>query len=155
MPFRPGHVFTMHMEVKSHGFKVLVNNRHFCDFTHRIAKESIQYLYITGDVHISYINFKAAGVPSYPGAVPSYPPAPNYPVGPAVCPGYPPAMGFPGAAPFPPMGAGISQASGPGCTSGQLYNPIVPVNTPIQGGFYPGKIIYISGTPRVGGSRCV
>lgn len=142
MPFRPGHTFTVHMEVKSHGYKIIVNNRHFCDFTHRMPKERVQYLFITGDVSISYINFRGAGgAPGYPGGAPSYPPGPNYPVGP-VPPTYPPAGGFPGA-PAPPY---------PG-QGGPIYNPTVPVNLPIQGGFYPGKIIYITGTPHPGASR--
>ncbi|KAK3751623.1 hypothetical protein RRG08_012684 [Elysia crispata] len=147
MPFRPGHVFTLNMEVKSHGIKILVNNRHFCDFTHRMAKESIRYLFITGDVHISYINFRGAGAPSYPGVAPPYQPGPSYPVGPSP-PSYPPAGGYPaGPGQFGP-GVVVSHVS-----SGQIYNPVVPVNTPIPGGFYPGKIIYISGTPYPGGSR--
>ena len=46
--------------------QVLVNNRHFCDFTHRMAKETVQYLFITGDVTINHINFNSTVGPNYP-----------------------------------------------------------------------------------------
>ncbi|GFO04896.1 galectin [Plakobranchus ocellatus] len=149
MPFRRGHVFTMHMEVKNHGYKILVNNRHFCDFTHRMPKESVQYLYIVGDVTINFIQFRGGAGPQYPaGAIPP-PSGPGYPAGaipPPSGPGYP-AGAVPG---YPPAGAVPPY---PGAVAGPIFNPMVPVNTPIQGGFYPGKIIYITGTPRPGASR--
>ncbi|CAG5126305.1 unnamed protein product, partial [Candidula unifasciata] len=41
----------------------------------------------------------------------------------------------------------------PSPSGGPLYNPPVPLTTPIQGGMYPGKIIYLTGIPKQNANR--
>ncbi|KAH9509306.1 Galectin-4 [Bulinus truncatus] len=65
MPFRRGHNFELHMKVTHHGYKVTVNNHHFCDFNHRLPKESVQYIYIEGDATITFIQFRGAHTKLY------------------------------------------------------------------------------------------
>lgn len=139
-PFKKGHGFELHMKVTPHGYKVTLNHRHFCDFHHRVPKESVKYIYIEGEVVIHYIQFREQNrgpVPVAPGAggFPNYPTGPVCPPGPA----YPPSMPVPG---YPAGGA-----------AGPIYSPPVPFTSPIPGGLYPGKIMYISGTPRPNASR--
>ncbi|KAI8744573.1 galectin-4 [Biomphalaria glabrata] len=139
MPFRRGHNFELHMKVTHHGFKVTVNHHHFCDFNYRLPKETINYIYIEGDATITFIQFRGGSsfpTPSF-NPVPSYqPPPPAYPTGQV----FPPVPSFPSAPAFP----------GP---VGPIYNPPVPFTTPIPGGLYPGKIIYITGVPYPNPSR--
>ncbi|CAG5126306.1 unnamed protein product, partial [Candidula unifasciata] len=61
MPFRRGHNFEFHMKVEAQCYKITINNKHFCNFHHRIPKEKVQYLYIEGDVTISFIQFRGQG----------------------------------------------------------------------------------------------
>lgn len=167
-PFRRAMGFEMHMKVTQHGYKVTVNGRHLCDFHHRLPKESVQYIYIEGDVHIYSIKFQGGSVPTahhqhhqhhaptYPTgpafpATPAYPPTQAYPPTPAFqpTPAYPPTPAFPPTPQYPP-----ASVPTPGCpaggVAGPVYNPVVPFTTPIPGGIYPGKIVYISGIPRNG-----
>ncbi|CAG5134274.1 unnamed protein product [Candidula unifasciata] len=140
MPFRRGHNFDLHIKIDHHGYKIKVNNRHFCNFHHRLPKEMVQYIYIEGDVYINFIQFSEHRHGVVPSVVPSFAPAPvpAYPAG-AV---FPPVPSYPSAPSYPPAYGG-----------GPLYNPPVPLTTPIQGGLYHGKIIYISGVPHHSPSR--
>ncbi|BFZ07894.1 hypothetical protein BsWGS_10933 [Bradybaena similaris] len=136
MPFRRGHNFELHIKVEHHGYKVTVNHHHFCTFHHRLPKETVNYIYIDGDVYITFIQFterRHGGGPSFPSI-----PAPAYPTGPV----FPPVPSYPSAPGYPPAFGG-----------GPLYNPPVPLTTPIPGGLQHGKIIYISGAPHHSPSR--
>lgn len=60
--------------------------------------------------------------------------------------------------PPPPAYPGIQQPAGAinyphGGIPQPVYNPAIPAIVPIQGGFYPGKIIHLTGVPRLGGVR--
>lgn len=162
-PFRRGMGFEVHMKVTKHGYKITVNNKHFCDFNDRLPREIVKYIYIQGDVAINYIQFREHSHPiphhgphhgQHHGphhGPPSYPSGPAYPPQPAVCPpgpvpSYPPAP-VPGYPPAPVPGFPAGGAATP------IYNPPVPFTSPIPGGLYPGKIMYISGMPRPNPSR--
>ncbi|CAL1527147.1 unnamed protein product [Lymnaea stagnalis] len=126
MPFRRGHTFEVHLKVEHHGYKVTVNHHHFCDFHHRLPKETVQYIFIDGDVTITFIQFRGG----HSSVRPSYPPVPSHYI----------SFKF-----FNIYNClFISQYPGPG---GPIFNPPVPFTTPISGGLYPGKIIYITGVP--------
>jgi len=128
-PFRRAMGFELHMKVTQHGYKITVNGKHLCDFHHRLPKESVQYIYIEGDVHIYSIRFQGGSVPT-----PHHPHHHHHP------PTYPPAS-------VPTPGCPAGGVPGP------IYNPVTPFTTAIPGGMYPGKIMYISGYPRNGASR--
>ncbi|GFS27316.1 galectin [Elysia marginata] len=57
-PFMKGQYFTLQVQVRNQGFKVLVNNRHFCDFHCRLSLTTVQYLVITGDLIAHSIHMK-------------------------------------------------------------------------------------------------
>jgi len=124
MPFHKGHGFELHMKVTPHGYKMTINNKHFCDFHHRIPKESVRYIYIEGEVFVNYIQFRESHRPHH-----HHPHAPGSH-------GFPPAQvpGYPGGAE-------------------PIYNPPVPFTRHIPGGLHPGKIMYISGVPLPNASR--
>uniref|UniRef100_A0A0B7BMS3 Galectin n=1 Tax=Arion vulgaris TaxID=1028688 RepID=A0A0B7BMS3_9EUPU len=123
IPVQRGQHFEIRITVVQQCYKIKVNRKNFCNFHHRIPKEKVMYLYIEGDVAISSIQVPGKG--SYPTGNIAPPP---YPVGAS----YVPELSYPG---YPSQSGGI------------LSNPPVPLVTPIQGGMYPGKIIYISGIP--------
>ncbi|KAK3767710.1 hypothetical protein RRG08_019587 [Elysia crispata] len=119
MPFIRGQHFTLNLKVLSHGYQVLVNGKHFCDFIHRLPKESVQYIHVKGDVNIGSVEFRRQSPQiSYPGAAAG-------------------SVTYPHSVPNP----------------NPVYSPVVPATVPIQGGFYPGKIIQVTGMPHIGGSR--
>ncbi|CAL1548036.1 unnamed protein product [Lymnaea stagnalis] len=57
IPFYKGSPFEVKIVVRHHGYHIFVNNSLFCEFNHRIPKESVRYLYIHGDVTISRVAF--------------------------------------------------------------------------------------------------
>ncbi|XP_046342168.1 galectin-4-like isoform X2 [Haliotis cracherodii] len=80
MPLRKGTPFEIIILADPHHYKISINGRHYTNFRHRIPKESVQYLIISGDVNISYIKFEGGASPAppaYAGAQPIYnPPVP-------------------------------------------------------------------------------
>ncbi|XP_059164740.1 galectin-4-like isoform X2 [Physella acuta] len=165
MPFKKDHSFEIYIKATQQGYEVKVNHDHFCNFNHRIPKESVQFLHIAGDCIITSI--QPLGGQSFPGQ--NFPPAPGYPAGQnyqsAPAPGYPagqgyqPAPGYPAGQSYQPApgypGAPGYQAA-PGFNVGQGFPPAsgqIPSSVPIQGGLYPGKLIYISGVPSPNANR--
>lgn len=57
-PFKEGRPFELKIKVKSGKYEVEVDDNDFCEFSHRLPKETVHYLNITGDVQISRIQFK-------------------------------------------------------------------------------------------------
>ncbi|XP_059151281.1 galectin-4-like [Physella acuta] len=56
-PFYKGGAFEVKIIVRHHAFQIFVNNTFFCDFNHRIPKETARFLYIAGDVTINRIAY--------------------------------------------------------------------------------------------------
>ncbi|XP_059164703.1 galectin-4-like [Physella acuta] len=55
MPFKRDHSFEIYIKATQQGYEVKVNHDHFCNFNHRIPKESVQFLHIAGDCIITSI----------------------------------------------------------------------------------------------------
>ncbi|GFN97140.1 galectin [Plakobranchus ocellatus] len=132
IPFMRGATFTTTVQISQYSYKVFVDGRHFCDFAHRLPKEIVQYLYIKGDVSIGSVNFVRSAGSGYP---------------------HPPHSSIPAGNAYPPHSSMSADNTYVASASGPIYKPPVPVTVPIQGGFHPGKIIYISGVPNVAGTR--
>jgi hypothetical protein len=147
-PLRRGQPFEVMITVKSSELQVFINKTYYCDFRFRIAKEIARNLYVNGELTIhrihspnSFPQNPSSAYPQYHPQLPQnpfagamgYAPAPSYPT---AVPGYQPAPSYP--QPF---------------CSGPIFNPPVPLTTPISGGLYPGKIIFISGVPNSNASR--
>ncbi|GFO42864.1 galectin [Plakobranchus ocellatus] len=58
-PFQRGEYFTMNLLVNQRGYKVVVNDKHFCEFKHRLEKAEVRYLHIRGDLYINSIQHKS------------------------------------------------------------------------------------------------
>ncbi|ESO86172.1 hypothetical protein LOTGIDRAFT_129554, partial [Lottia gigantea] len=58
LPLQKGTPFEIVFDVHPHNYKIHINGRHFCDFHHRLPKQSVNYLVIYGDVEISFIKFE-------------------------------------------------------------------------------------------------
>uniref|UniRef100_A0A0B6ZWE7 Galectin n=1 Tax=Arion vulgaris TaxID=1028688 RepID=A0A0B6ZWE7_9EUPU len=56
-PFQRGAHYEVKIIVRHHAYQVYVNNNYFCDFNHRLAKETVRHLYIEGETTISRISF--------------------------------------------------------------------------------------------------
>jgi hypothetical protein len=165
------------MKVEQQGYKITVNGKHFCNFHHRIPKERVQYLYIEGDVTIHHIQNKGqAGVfgggngvilssqfggdksgKMLPGVVQfsshSFSSSGNKAQGNMAPPPYP---GLPSYPVYSDASYSSTVSAYPGYptqSSGPMFNPPVPLVTPIIGGLYPGKIVCISGLPKHNAGR--
>lgn len=131
MPFQKNYPFEIIILCQHHHYKVAVNGSHFCEYRHRIPKHSVNTLSVSSPAgQVTCIRFDGPG-----GGMPQ--------------PSFPPAGGFPPAGAFqppPPQPAG-------GYPGAPMMNPPVPLVTPIQGGLFPGKMIYISGVPNPTATR--
>ncbi|GFO04886.1 galectin [Plakobranchus ocellatus] len=171
--FNKGQYFKVVIKAHQQGYKVEVDGRYNYEFMYRIPREHVQYLHIEGQVDIDHIKYKPGPNKNTPPAFP-YQPTPGWPSAgaapPMITPGAPPYgyAGAPGAGypagtvyPGPPVYPGIAgfpQGQTPGypgaaVMTGPIFNPPVPVSTPVQGGFFPGKMIYITGVPHTTASR--
>ncbi|KAL5008477.1 hypothetical protein ScPMuIL_014058 [Solemya velum] len=127
-PFKRGVPFQVVIHVKHHHYKISVDDRHFCDFHHRIPIHRVNTVTVEKGIQINFVRYDG-----FPGGFPA---GGAYNPPPAAAPGFP-AGGVPG---FPAGGV-------PGYPGGSqpIYNPPVPFTTPIPGGLYPGKMVNISG----------
>ncbi|CAL1527148.1 unnamed protein product [Lymnaea stagnalis] len=148
LPFQRGQTFDVRIKVTQPGYQILVNNAPFCNFNHRLPVESVRCVFLTGEFSVSKVQVNTGQ--SFPGANPyqqqPFPGAPGanpyqqqpFPQGGNYqAPPYSGGQGYPGA---PQQGAPI-------------FNPPVPFTTAIPGGFYPGKMIFINGTPSQNAKR--
>ncbi|XP_013408586.1 galectin-4 [Lingula anatina] len=143
-------------------YKVAVNGKHFIEFKHRMSKDRATFLRIEGDVKIRNIAFQGGSVPSMPpgGYAPptgayappigGYGPPPHGGWAPPPSGGYAPSCGFIPPPEFNPPGTSFP---GSGYPPQPVYNPRVPYSQHIPGGMYPGRMIFISGTPNMNPSR--
>lgn len=56
-PFFRGSGYQVKIVVKDHAYQVFVNNSFFCDFNHRVPKEMVRYVFVTGDTSLSRVSF--------------------------------------------------------------------------------------------------
>jgi len=56
-PFHRGQPYQVKIVVKNHAYQIFVNNNFFCDFHHRVSKEMVRYLFITGDTRVNRVTF--------------------------------------------------------------------------------------------------
>lgn len=127
--------------------KVAFNGVHYCEYRHRLPKERINHIVVSGDMTLSNISFYG----------PAVPPTPNYGGLQATAPGG--GYGYPVAAassayptpiaPYHPGGGAAIQAPSGYPTPG-VAQPI-PGSTPgkqfVPGGLFPGRLVYITATP--------
>lgn len=74
MPFARQMQFEIVIIADQYGYKVAVNNNHFCDFQHRLPLTSVNILTIEGSITINSIRFPALQPPAYqPPPTLSYP----------------------------------------------------------------------------------
>ena len=172
MPFQKNYPFEIIILCQHHHYKVAVNGSHFCEYRHRIPKHSVNTLSVSSPAgQVTCIRFDGPGggrnqhddgshakIKLGPfsfefGSNPKHDHHPRHhghghrPQMPQ--PSFPPAGGFPPAGAFqppPPQPAG-------GYPGAPMMNPPVPLVTPIQGGLFPGKMIYISGVPNPTATR--
>ncbi|BFZ12326.1 hypothetical protein BsWGS_15366 [Bradybaena similaris] len=70
-PFYKGSPYEIKIVVRHHGYQVFVNNNYFCDFNHRLSKESVRHLYIEGDTSVNRISFfDVVSCPNVPFHIP-------------------------------------------------------------------------------------
>nr|ADU60337.1 tandem-repeat galectin [Pinctada fucata] len=148
-PINKGQPFEIIILCQMNHYKVSVNGRHFCDFRHRIDRNHVNTLTVEGGVQVNSIRFDGHGGHHHGhhghhhghgvggfignvvgGAIKAAMGPPSYPAGQV----HPP----------PPSGGAPGQP---------MYNPPVPLTTQIPGGFYPGRMIFISGVPNFNASR--
>jgi hypothetical protein len=142
------------MLIQNDVIKVAFNGQHYCTYAHRMQKERINHIVVSGDMQLQNISFYGPTAPPmgfYGGpGVPSGAPGGGYgyPVtGASTAPGsYPTPIGpyFP-----PPSGPAVPVPTGyptPG-GHGAPHPGSTPVKQFIPGGLFPGRLIYITATP--------
>ncbi|CAG2115394.1 unnamed protein product [Medioppia subpectinata] len=67
-PYVAGRSFETMILIESHGFKVAVNGRHFCEFIHRIAPSCVGIFTVDGTVEIDRIEYRREAQYSSPAA---------------------------------------------------------------------------------------
>jgi len=143
-PFHLGQPFEVMILIEEQHYKIAINGSHFCEYRHRIPKDTVRQLTVEGDVQLSQIRFQGGSYPAgHMGHQPhghhghhhhhhGHPPGHmHHPPPPVV----PPPMPSSPYAPVP------------------IYNPPMPVNLNIPGGMQPGKMIRISGQSGYNPSR--
>nr|AIG13081.1 galectin/galactose-binding lectin [Ridgeia piscesae] len=159
-PLMPGTPFNCSILVTNECYKIAFNSVHFCDYAHRVNKDLVSYISISGDVNLANISIKgnkevsqigmAAFMPQANSPPPPYSPyshpgmAPGMPPHPGMAPGMPPHPGMaPGMPPHPGMAPGM--APGIGAMVYPPSPPAVPYSAPFPGGMRVGCMIFISG----------
>ena len=139
--------------VEATGYKIAVDNVHFCEFRHRLPFELACLLNISGDVSIERI--------TYHGTAHSH----TFPMASAVTAGFTHYSNP--AAPVPPsptvvfsQSAGVPLQSGPILPPGPVFgnpaaaviinNPVLPLQHHIPGGLRPGLKVTMIGKPAIG-----
>ncbi|GFO42857.1 galectin [Plakobranchus ocellatus] len=146
LPFERGKDFSIDLQVTDYCYTVYVNDKYFCDFPHRLSKDRVQYLIITGDVIISSVQFDGQNIikqdpdpPAFSEVLsesevskgasgPIYNPNPD-----------PPA--------YSDVLCEMEASKG---ASGPTYNPPTPVTVKIPGGFHLEKIVCVRGVVKAG-----
>ncbi|XP_078278659.1 galectin-4-like isoform X2 [Rhinoraja longicauda] len=152
-PVQKGETFQLLLLIQNEAYKVAVNDKHFCEFKHRLPLASVNTISIDGQVEIVSISFiknqapapasfgNNAGTMLPPPANPAFnmfpPPSANPPGGMFPPPAANPAFTFGPANPFQP-----APAFGPAIPP----NLEVPFTGVIPSGLFPSKSILIQGS---------
>lgn len=143
--------------------QIAYNGQNFTDFRHRIPQDRVNHVIVRGTAQIFNVSFNTGmpqvgastyGPPGYGQQQPPYgqqQPQPGFgqPQQPG---GYPPtASGFaPQPGGYPPSSSGFAPAPQPGVPPAYGQQPGAIQRKNIPGGLFPGRMIYISGTPNPG-----
>ncbi|KAI8744576.1 32 kDa beta-galactoside-binding lectin-like isoform X1 [Biomphalaria glabrata] len=119
-PFAQDSNFEIRIEVKQYEFAIYVNHLQFCTFKHHQCKESVQYIYINGQILIHDLQLRGGQV-RYDGKYSQ------------------PTSKPPEYSPYPTGVLSYPVSNGP------IMIPPVPFTTAIPGEVIPGRLIFIKG----------